>query len=323
MYLNSDQETVSFSVEEPIAPPFAFPDDETLVCASGFWHYTRRIAMLPAPNIDRVNESDFDYRNTRRIEVLPSGDSFVSIQADGVSYMWSMENLDRQFDFPFPLSDAAFSQSGEQLLTTGRDGTVRIWNLKPTLAQRGPERHCGSGKARLARYVEDETSVIVDCGENLEVWPNQETTELNVVPLGNKRLVEMDRQGHLCLLRIDDTPTHGKLSMQMVLGECRNQDTWCALGTTVVPISADDLTKRDPFIATFSPNGSSLAIVGQDMVEVWSTDTFQKRGQFKHEDVVTAAFNATGSLLATGSLGRQPASRNTGVPRPGTVQVWD
>jgi hypothetical protein len=305
-------------VEEPISPPFGFSNSETLISASGVWSHKSFYAELSDPNYEIDSEFNFTYRNTKKIETSPSGETFISIQANGEAYLWYIDGVKQCYKFQDQLEDADFHDSRNQLLTVSTKGKVKVWSFDQQKLTSQASWTCISGMAQKARFKLEDDFIFIDCQTATEIWPiSGGDKPAQIIPLESYRIIQMDHHGFLCLFDNNDAE-------KLYIGNCEDRNRLRYFKSNVEGIGAYDyVLNPGEIISRFSIDGSKLAIIEGDHVEVWPTETLSEPKIFIHYNVASVAFDLTGSIIATGSLGTQPASRNTGKPESGEVKIWD
>ncbi|WP_131785941.1 trypsin-like peptidase domain-containing protein [Protofrankia symbiont of Coriaria ruscifolia] len=235
---------------------------------------------------------------TNRVRFNLDGSWLVTGGDDGAATVWETASgeIVRRVEHRSMVNDVAISRDSRLLATADAGGTVRVLDLTaPGNHQRFATRPGGwitsvefdpAGR-HVAVLTDDRITAVWDCHTATEVWRGIDTTAAAFHPSGSV-LATADVEGSVRLWDF--------LRSDLIDEVCRS---------------------REIRSITFSPDGCDLAVAGSGgLLQIWtvSLDAGDLRAESRSIGggswVKTSAFNATGSMIATGG-------------RDGTARVWD
>jgi WD40 repeat protein/tRNA A-37 threonylcarbamoyl transferase component Bud32 len=195
-----------------------------------------------------------------------------------------------------PLSGATFNRDGTRMLTTGRDGTVLVWDVESGQRLLGPLRH--PHLVPRASFVEHDQSILTATynGDGARLWDASTGKETKFFAHKGMRWTTLSDDAKWLL-------TWGGLDSDIKLWDAHT-------GALLPPVLRHGYVTR---IAVFSPDGSRFATAStESTVILWDRATMKPLFPPLKQDgeVRSLAFNATGTRLFAGNWGK-------------SIQVWD
>ena len=195
-----------------------------------------------------------------------------------------VESLRRMFQPLGGVRSLTFASDGK-LVTSGQDGTVRLWNV-----QTGQEllRLPVNGYADSVAFTPDGKYLVTDSEKEVSVWSWPSGTKVNTLDKGSDQfltLLGLSPDGRLILLGSMDQ----KAVQVRTLPDLKQ--------------IASLLHEHTVFSARFNRNGSLLLTASQDTTaRLWDTSRWQEVARLKTNGIVyNARFSTDESLLATAS----------------------
>lgn len=238
------------------------------------------------------------------IEFSPDGKRVATAGVNGVAEVWDLDTGESTIlrGHQDAIYMAVFSPDGDTLVTAGDDGTARVWSLT-------------TGNVHVLRGHEDDVLRVLFSPDGSMVATGSMDGSVRVWPLDfddSRAFVAQEEGssgiraprigwgmsegiGHLALASDDRT-----LITHAGDGEIRRWDLETG-ESRVVGQSAEPRPGIVPERPPISPDGKFIATRGKDFsVDLWNTDTGERRSLRGHEgDVTAAGFTSDSRYLGT------------------------
>jgi WD40 repeat protein len=228
----------------------------------------------------------------------PDGDRLVTVGAH-LATLWNARSGQhvRAFEHARPVSMAAFHPDGTALATAGREGDVKVWDVRDDRAE--PLRIHAHGSPVTGVWFSADGGLFTTCADGrARLWRD------GAVPCarcaGAARGTERDRHTSCFVHR--DTVTHAAFDRDgariATASRDRTARVWSVDGSPISPpLRHDNEVRR----VAFSPDGTRVATTSGAKVRVWDAATGQPvLDALAHPRRVHAArFSPDGAFLAT------------------------
>jgi WD40 repeat protein len=197
----------------------------------------------------------------------------------------------------------AISAGGRSAVTLAKDDTLRVWNVGAGQPQGAPLRHARNGEfsgPRVAFSADGRTLVSSSGDKTLRLWD---------VATGQPRGT-FSQKGAEWLGDAVFSPDGTALAFSVF---AENQRSWRVVDiATGAPRGFQVSRKADIGVATFSPDGKTIASTEGATVRLWDAATGQARAELSgHADhVLSVAFSPDGRTIVSGGLDK-------------TLRLWD
>ncbi len=203
--------------------------------------------------------------------ISPDGIRLATFDATGAGILWDLENGERIMEFPghagiVPI--IRFSGSGKQLLTSGSDSTIHIWDL---ISRTETQLNFEPGVIG-AEWSPDDSQLLVVTGEVQNALKDKARPAESLLPSA-AYLVEL-RSGARTKLNVESTPRFGCfrpiLDQFAIVSEDRKVTLYdIATGKAATKFNPN---RRPIFNVAFSPDGQDLLVMHDDELSLWDLD---------------------------------------------------
>jgi tricorn protease-like protein len=233
------------------------------------------------------------------LALSPYGDSMATGSDDAHTKLWNLKSQKELHGFANPggTRAVAFDSDGKKLVTGGRNGSVKVWDV--TTGKEVPLEISGhSGLVLAVAFAPDAKTIASASGDNtIKIW-NASTGRLTHTLTGHDSTV----------YAIAYAPT----GRHLVSGSWdRSVRIWdLDSGSQLAKL---DGHTQDVWSVAFNPEGTLFASAGEDqMVRIWNLETRKQVRAFRGSTgaILNVRFSpGTGSLIAGG--------------KDGTALMWD